>query len=177
MFTKSEAAAVLSHLSGVPFLVCSLLYGAGLRLTEALRLRVKDLDFERSEIVVRDGKGEKDRVTVFPRSIKEQLTAHLAKVRGQHETDCRRGYGEVWLPYALSRKYPNAARAWLWQYIFPSAQFSQAIEDGKIRRHHLSETTIQKAVKCSVAETGIAKHGSCHTLRHSFANAPARRWL
>ncbi|PYS91836.1 MAG: integron integrase [Acidobacteria bacterium] len=169
VFTKAETAALLLHLSGVPFLVCSLLYGSGLRLMETLRLRAKDLDFERNEITVRDGKGEKDRMTMLPHTIKDQLRAQLVKVKLQHEEDRRRGFGEVWLPYALSRKYPNASRSWPWQYVFPPAQLSRAEENGSIRRHHASEAAIQKAVKCALAEAGIIKHGSCHSLRHSFA--------
>lgn len=152
VFTKAEAAALFSRLSGVPLLVCSLLYGSGMRLMEALGLRVKDLDFERNEILVRDGKGEKDRVTVLPESVKEPLQTHLTKVRRQHEEDCGRGRGEVWLPYALSRKYPNAGRAWAWQYVFPSTQLPRMTEDGNIRRQHVSETMIQKAVKGALAE-------------------------
>lgn len=169
VFTQAETNALLARLSGVPFLVCSLLYGSGLRLMEALRLRVKDVDFERNEIVVRAGKGEKDRMTMLPRAIKGQLRAQLARVKLQHEEDCRRGLGEVWLPYALSRKYPNAGRSWSWQYVFPSAQLSRLESDGVTRRHHVSETSIQKAVKGALAAAGIVKRGSCHTLRHSFA--------
>ena len=169
VFSRSEAAALLSHLHGVPFLVCSLLYGSGLRLMEALRLRVKDVDFQRRELTVRDGKGEKDRLTMLPDSVREPLAAHVAKVKAQHEEDVRRGCGAVWLPYALSRKYPNAARSWTWQYVFPSAQLSRAEEGGELRRHHISEATIQKAVKQALAAACVVKHGSCHTFRHSFA--------
>jgi len=169
VFTKSEAAALLSHLSGAPFLVCGLLYGAGLRLTEGLRLRVKDLDFARHEIVVRGGKGNKDRITMLPRALATTLQSHLMVVKKQHEEDCRRGLGEVWLPYALDRKYPNAGRSWLWQYVFPSAQLSSDADGGNARRHHISEATIQKAVKRAMEASGISKQGSCHTLRHSFA--------
>lgn len=169
VFTRSEVALLLSKLPNVPFLVCSLLYGAGLRLAEAIRLRVKDLEFERNEIVVRDGKGEKDRLTMLPSSVKDKLQAHLEKVKQQHERDCRQGFGEVWLPYALNRKYPNAGRSWVWQYVFPSAKISPTRDDRRLRRHHISEATIQKAIKSALAETGIVKHASCHTLRHSFA--------
>lgn len=169
VFTQREAKAILAQLSGVPFLVASLLYGAGLRLTEALRMRVKDVDFEMSQISVRDGKGAKDRTTMLPQSLREPLKQNLAKTRCIHEQDLRRGLGEVFLPFALSRKYPNAGREWAWQYIFPSAQISQTREDGKTRRHHTSDSTVQKAVKAAIQRAEIDKHGNCHSFRHSFA--------
>lgn len=169
VFTKNEVRALLSQLMGTPLLVASLLYGAGLRLTEALRLRVKDLDFEMSQLVVRDGKGEKDRVTMLPQSLHEDLRQQLAQTKRQHDEDLRLGFGEVWLPYALSRKYPNAGREFKWQYVFPSSKISATREDGVMRRHHTSETTIQKGVRDAMQKADITKHGNCHTLRHSFA--------
>jgi len=169
VFTAHEAKAVLKNLTGVPFLVASLLYGSGLRLTEALHLRVKDLDFEVNQIVVRDGKGAKDRVTLFPESLHEPLRQHLTKVKFIHTEDLRRGFGETWLPYALSKKYPNVGKAWKWQYIFPSAKISQTREDGVRRRHYTSDSTIQKAVRDALKQAQIQKHGGCHTFRHSFA--------
>ena len=169
VFTPAEAKSILSQLTGVPFLVASLLYGSGLRLAEALRLRVKDLDFETPRISVRDGKGAKDRVTVFPLSLLDLLRNHLERVRFTHDEDLRRGFGDVWLPYALAAKYPNAGQEWKWQYVFPSTKISPTREDGKPRRHHTSEATIQTAVRNAMRRTAITKHGGCHTFRHSFA--------
>jgi integron integrase len=167
VFTANEAKAILANLNGVPFLVASLLYGAGLR--EALHLRVKDIDFETNIISVRDGKGAKDRTTLLPESIKEQLNRHLQKVKFTHDEDLKRGFGEIWLPFAPAKKYPNAAKEWKWQYVFPSAKLSPTREDGKIRRHYTSPSTIQKAVKGALNQTEITKHGNFHTFRHSFA--------
>jgi integron integrase len=169
VFTPIEAKKILNRLSGIPFLAASLLYGAGLRLSEALRLRVKDIDFEVRQITVRDAKGAKDRVTMLPDSLKESLENHLARVKYIHNKDLQCGLGEVWLPFALARKYPNAGSEWKWQYVFPSTKISPSREDGKPRRHHTSETTIQKAVKKAIDEAQINKHGNCHTFRHSFA--------
>ncbi len=169
VFTVSEAKTILANLKGVPFLVASLLYGAGLRLTEALHLRVKDIDFEMNQITVRDGKGAKDRTTLLPESLRESLNEQLTKVKFIHTEDLRRGFGETWMPYALSRKYPNAAKEWKWQYIFPSAKLSPTREDGVVRRHYTSDSTIQKAVRDSMKRAEITKHGNCHTFRHSFA--------
>lgn len=169
VFTNKEAKAILARLNGVPYLVASLLCGAGLRLTEALRLRVKDLDFEAAQITVRDGKGAKDRTTLFPDSLYEPLKNHLTRVKFIHTKDLQHDFGEVWLPFALSKKYPNAGKEWKWQYVFPSTKISPTREDGKPRRHHTSETTIQKAVGNAVKQAEITKHGNCHTFRHSFA--------
>lgn len=169
VFTNEEVKAILAQLNGVPFLVASILYGAGLRLAKALRLRVKDLDFEAAQIIVRDGKGAKDRTTIFPESLCQPLEKHLAQVKFTHEMDLKNGLGEVFLPFALSKKYPNAGKEWKWQYAFPSTVISPTREDGKPRRHHTSETTIQKAVGNAIKKAGINKHGSCHTFRHSFA--------
>ena len=169
VFTSTEAKAVLGNLNGVPFLVASLLYGSGLRLTEALHLRVKDIDFEMNNITVRDGKGAKDRTTLLPVSLRESLKQHLKKVKFTHAEDLKRGFGEVWLPFALAKKYPNAAKDWKWQYIFPSAKLSPTREDGIIRRHYTSPSTVQKAVKDALKTAEIIKHGNCHSFRHSFA--------
>ncbi len=169
VFTAEEAKAILARLSGVSFLVASLLYGAGLRLAEALRLRVKDVDFETGQITVRDGKGAKDRATMLPDSLREPLKRHLAHVRFIYERDLQGGLGEVIMPFALDRKYPNAGRDWKWQYVFPSTRISPSRPDGKPRRHHISGTTVQKAVKKVMDEMPLNKHGNCHTFRHSFA--------
>ena len=169
VFTQTEVKEVLSRLDGVNSLIATLLYGAGLRLLDALRLRVKDIDFERNEITVREGKGNKDRVTMLPQSIKSQLREHLKKVRIIHEGDLRSGFGEVYLPDALARKYRNAANQWIWQYVFPSRVLSVDPRSGVKRRHHVSEEPVQRAVGKAIKASGIGKHGSCHTLRHSFA--------
>jgi integron integrase len=169
VFTRAEATALLSHLSGTYRLIAGLLYGSGLRLTETLRLRVKDLDFEYVEILVRDGKGEKDRRTILPRPLIESLRQQLDRVRVLHEQDLREGFGEVYLPYALGRKYPRAAREWAWQYIFPSSKLSVDPRSGVTRRHHASADSVQREVKKAIKLARITKHGGCHTLRHSFA--------
>jgi integron integrase len=169
VFTKSEVKAVLARLEGVPYLIAGLLYGSGLRLMDALRLRVKDIDFERHEILVREGKGAKDRVTMLPSIIKAKLQEHLARVELLHADDLRRGGGEVYLPYALGRKYPRAAREWSWQYVFPASSISVDPRSGKRRRHHVSEDRIHRAVKQAIRDADIAKGGSSHTFRHSFA--------
>jgi integron integrase len=169
VFTPNEAKTILANLTGVPLLVVSLLYGAGLRLTEALHLRVKDIDFEMNQITVRDGKGAKDRTTLLPDSLHEPLKTHLIKVKFIHTEDLKRGFGTVWLPFALAKKYPNVATDWKWQYIFPSAKLSPTREDGVVRRYYTSPSTIQKAVKDSIKRAEITKHGNCHTFRHSFA--------
>jgi integron integrase len=169
VFTPREAKAIISCLTGVPLLVVGLLYGSGLRLTEALRLRVKDLEFESSQVIVRDGKGAKDRTTILPVSLHEPLKQHLTRVKRTHDSDLRGGFGEVWLPYALAKKYPNAGREWKWQYVFPSTKISPTREDGRPRRHHTAEATIQTAVRNAMRKAEIDKHGNCHTFRHSFA--------
>lgn len=146
-----------------------LLYGTGMRLMECVRLRVKDLLFDRNQIVIRDGKGFKDRVTMLPLALKGELELHLQRVRLVHESDLAAGSGDVHLPYALSRKYPNAAREWCWQYVFPAIQASRDPRSSRVGRHHLHETALQKAIKDAVRLAGLAKPASCHSLRHSFA--------
>lgn len=169
VFTPEEVQAVLARLTGTDHLIASLLYGSGLRLLEGLRLRVKDVDFKRNQVVVREGKGEKDRVTMLPQSLKGPLRQHLAEVKLLHEADLRDGFGAVYLPYALEVKYPNAAKEWGWQYVFPARRRSVDPRSGKVRRHHLDERELQRAVKAAIHQAGIHKPGSCHTLRHSFA--------
>lgn len=150
-------------------LVVRLLYGTGMRVMECVRLRVKDVEFARREIVVRDGKGGKDRVTMLPVSLAERLQTHLKVVKAQHDADLSAGRGEVWLPDALAVKYPNAARAWGWQYVFPAAGFSVDPRSGAVRRHHLDEKRVQRAVKRVAQRAEVVKPVSPHTLRHSFA--------
>jgi integron integrase len=169
VLTVEEVKRVLAGIKGTHHLMASLLYGAGLRLMECVRLRVKDLDFNYRQIIVRDGKGEKDRRTILPEPLIEPLQHHLARVRLQHEEDVRQGYGSVYLPYALERKYPNAAREWLWQYAFPASKISADPRSGVQRRHHASEDRLQRVVKEAIRRAGIEKRASCHTLRHSFA--------
>lgn len=169
VLTRTEVEAILAQLTGVRWLSASLLYGAGLRVMECLRLRVKDVDLEYRQILVRDGKGEKDRVTMLPEKLVEPLRAHLHRVKGLHARDLKEGYGEVGLPYGLARKYPRAGREWAWQFVFPSQHRSADPEDGVLRRHHLHESVPQRAVHDAVRAAGVTKHVSCHTLRHSFA--------
>jgi integron integrase len=169
VLTVEEARRVLARLDGQHGLMAGLLYGAGLRLLECARLRVKDVDFEMRQITVRDGKGEKDRVTMLPQSVLEPLRAHLEKVKVLHEHDLEDGFGEVYLPYALDRKYPKAAQEWGWQYVFPAANRSTDPRSGQARRHHVDEQSLQRAVKKAVRAAGLSKPASCHTLRHSFA--------
>jgi len=169
VLTRDEIHAVLSRLSGTHWLVASLLYGTGMRLMECLRLRVKDIDFSRSEILVRDGKGFKDRVTMLPATVARPLQEQLCGVRALHERDLADGGGEVFLPYALARKYPRAGREWGWQYVFPSGQVSTDPRDGCIRRHHLQDQAVQRALKEAVYGAGVVKPATPHTLRHSFA--------
>ena len=169
VFTPDEIKAVIQSLSGIYWIMANLLYGSGLRLMECVRLRVKDLDFHYNQITVRSGKGEKDRITILPQAVKEHLRRHLAKVRLLHEEDLLEGFGEVYLPYALERKYPNAAKAWGWQYVFPASRRSVDPRSGKHRRQHISEDMLQRAVKRAIRQAGLAKPGNCHTFRHSFA--------
>ncbi|MFM8354767.1 MAG: integron integrase [Gammaproteobacteria bacterium] len=169
VLSRAEVAAVLDHLKGVHWLVANLLYGSGLRLLEGLRLRVQDLDFGRGEITVRHGKGSKDRRTMLPASLNEPLRAQLAHARRLHERDLRAGFGAVWLPDAPARKYPDAPRNWRWQFVFPATQRGPDPRSGIVRRHHLHESAVQRAVRRAVMSAGIAKRASYHTLRHSFA--------
>ena len=169
VFTREEVRAVLSHLSHTTWLMASLLYGSGLRLNECLSLRVKDVDFQYGQIVVREAKGAKDRKTMLPQSLIEPLKQHLLRVKALHERDLREGFGEVYLPHALARKFPQASRDWVWQYVFPSGKLSKDPLSDYIRRHHVTESVLQRAVKVAVRATGINKPGTCHTLRHSFA--------
>ena len=164
-----EVQALLAEMTGTYKLIAGLLYGAGLRLMEAVRLRVKDVEFARGEIIVRDGKGGKDRVTMLPEAVAAPLKLHLARVRALHNQDLAEGFGEVYLPFARDKKYPNAGKEWGWQYIFPSINLSVDPRSGKTRRHHLDEKGVQRAMKQAVANTNIAKPATPHTLRHSFA--------
>lgn len=169
VLSREEVRRVLSRLDGTAWLIGHLLYGSGLRVTEALRLRVKDCVIDRGEIIVRDAKGGKDRVTVLPASLETPLRAHLARLREWFESERRGARPGVTLPLALSRKYPNAATQWGWQYLFPSANICTSPYSGKAVRHHLHEKSIQRAVKAAVHKAGIVQPASCHTLRHSFA--------
>jgi integron integrase len=169
VLTREEVARVLAELSGVAALVANLLYGSGLRLMEALRLRVKDVEFSRGEILVRDGKGQKDRVTMLPRTLIPGLQQQLQAVSALHEQDLAEGFGQANLPFALARKYPNAAAEWGWQFVFPSGNRSQDPRGSGIYRHHLHEKTIQRAVREAVRRAGVIKPATPHTFRHSFA--------
>jgi integron integrase len=164
-----EVQKIFKHVEGTDLLILQLLYGSGLRLMELARLRVKDIDFVQNLIFVRGSKGDKDRTTILPQTIKGMLEKHLEGTKKLHDQDLAVGYGEVYLPDALERKYPNAAKEWGWQYVFPSSKLSVDPRSGKIRRHHISEKAIQNAVKEGVKKAGIVKHASVHTLRHSFA--------
>ena len=169
VLTTDEVRLVIGGMSGTTQLVAKLLYGAGLRLLEALRLRVQDVDFQMRQITVRDGKGAKDRYTVLPEAVGAALQEHLRRVRLLHEEDLSKGFGSVYLPGALDRKYPNAARAWGWQYVFPARDLSRDPRSGTVRRHHLDEATINKAIKVAVSRAKLVKRVSSHTFRHSFA--------
>jgi len=169
VLTRAEVRAILDRLQGDCWLMASLLYGAGLRLMECARLRVKDIDFSRNEITVRDGKGGKDRVTLLPARLRDPLAAHLDRVRRTHQADLAHGAGHVELPGALARKYPNAGREWAWQWVFPATRFYRDPATGHRRRHHLHESVLQRTVKDAVRQAGLTKPATCHTLRHSFA--------
>ena len=169
VLTPGEVRRLLQELNGTTGLLASLLYGTGMRLLEGLRLRVKDVEFERREILVRDGKGGKDRVTMLPENLILPLQAQIARARVRHDKDLADGLGEVWLPHALAVKFPRAPRAWGWQWIFPSAVIALDPRGGKRRRHHLNEASVQKAVSAAARRAGIVKPCSPHVLRHSFA--------
>lgn len=169
VLTPGEVKEVLQKMEGTPRLIAELLYGAGLRISECLRLRVLDLDFEYNQIQVRSGKGKKDRITIMPQVTKGKLKKQVEKVRVLHQKDTAEGYPDTLLPKVLSRKYPNAATKLKWQYLFPSSQRAKDPRSGLVHRHHISDTSIQRKVKRAVNKSNIAKHATCHTLRHSFA--------
>jgi len=184
VLTPAEARALIANMSGVTQLMAKILYGSGLRLMECIRLRVKDIDFGNRQIIVRDGKGEDDRVTILPDSLIPDLQRQIRTVQRIHQTDLADGFGEVWLPYALARKYPNASRELIWQYLFPASSLSRdprqttsspnskvefGEDRGGVRRHHLDPSLLQKAIRAAVQKAGIQKPVSPHTLRHSFA--------
>jgi integron integrase len=169
VMTRDEVKAVLSCLTGDKWLAVSLMYGAGLRLMECLRLRVQDIEFSRNEIMVRDGKGAEDRITMLPESLKAPLTNHLRKVKTIHKEDVDAGWGRVLMPNALDRKYPNAPADWRWQWVFPQENRWKNTKTGEEGRHHIDESLVQKAVRDAVAKAGLNKRATCHTFRHSFA--------
>jgi len=169
VFTREEVKALLAQLQGTTWLMAMLTYGSGLRLLECLRLRVKDVDFHYKQLLIRDAKGQKDRVTMLPNSLMEPIRTHLVRVRQLHEIDLRDGFGCVHLPHALAVKYPAADREWGWQYVFPSSRRSIDPRSGIERRHHAPEDALQRAVKQAIRKAAIVKPGSVHTLRHSFA--------
>lgn len=169
VLNRDEIQAILARLSGTNHLIASLLYGTGMRIMECLRLRVQDVDFKRREILIRDGKGFKDRVTMLPDSLVATLQAHLSQVKTLHDADLSQGGGTVYLPYALERKYPYAPREWIWQYVFPAAKLSTDPRSGAIRRHHVQEQVIQRSVKQAARAAGLNKAATPHTFRHSFA--------
>lgn len=169
VMSRDEVRRVIEKMTGLPRLMAELLYGSGMRLMECARLRVKDIDFERNEIMVRDGKGGKDRVTVLPQTLKPVLERHLAEVKAIHDRDLAAGFGHVFLPNALAEKYPNADREWGWQYVFPGRGISKDPRSGRQGRHHIHETALQSAMKLAVRAAGLTKPASVHTLRHSFA--------
>jgi integron integrase len=169
VFSKNEIINILAGLDGVKWLIACILYGSGLRLMECLRLRVKDIDFDYLQIIVRDGKGHKDRISLLPEKLIGPLQKQLKIVKIWHEKDLQLGFGSVYLPNALERKYPNANNEFSWQYVFPSGKFSIDPRTGIKRRHHIDESVVQKAVKNAIKNANISKVGSCHTFRHSFA--------
>ena len=169
VLSRDEVHKIFAHLYGTARLMAGLLYGSGLRLMECVRLRVKDVDFAYARITVRDTKSGRDRVTMLPVNLAAPLQRHLQKVEAQHEQDLADGFGEVWLPDALARKYPNAAREWSWQFVFPSSRMSVDPRSQVERRHHSNESALQQAVKKAVRASRLTKPASCHTFRHSFA--------
>jgi integron integrase len=169
VLSRDEVGRVLAQLQGMLWLIVALIYGAGLRLQECLELRVKDIDFDRREIVIRRGKGQKDRRTMLPRVVMDRLRGHLGEVKRQHERDLSAGYGRVVLPFALDRKYPNAAHEWAWQFLFPASRICRDPRYGPPSRYHLHESVVQRAVAGATRKAGLAKRVSCHTFRHSFA--------
>lgn len=169
VLTEEEVKRVLLRTDGTPGLMLKLIYGSGMCIMECMRLRIKDIDFQRHEILVREGKGNKDRVTMLPVSLTAALQQHLLRVQALHRSDITEGFGEVYLPFALARKYPNAGREWGWQYVFPSIKRSADPRSGAIRRHYADEKAVQRAMHQAVRDAGIAKPATPHTLRHSFA--------
>ena len=169
VLTKEEVKTVLTLMTGKHQLMAKILYGSGLRLMECVRLRIHDVDFNMSEITVRDGKGAKDRITLLPESLHGPLVEHLERVKLLHDNDLADGYGNVYLPYALERKYTSAEKEWGWQYIFPADSLSEDPRSGKVRRHHIHESSLQKAVRRAAKQARIIKKVGCHTFRHSFA--------
>ena len=169
VLTRDEVRAVIRELQGPPRLMAILLYGAGLRLLECARLRVKDVDFAANQIIVRAGKGDRDRVSMLPVAVKDDLVRHLEMVKRQHEADLRHGAGWVELPWALAKKYRHAGCEWPWQWVFPATRFYVDRVTGQRRRHHLHESVLQRAVKDAVQRAGVPKRATCHTFRHSFA--------
>ncbi len=168
VFSKAEAKTIISKMQGVPKLIASILYGSGMRLMEALRLRIQDIDLEQDMIIVRNGKGNKDRVTLLPESVKVQLREHIVNRKKIHNNDLKMNRGYTTMPFALSKKYPNADTEFYWQYVFASGRFVKS-DDGKICRHHIFDSTIQRAISSAIKNTSITKHGTPHTFRHSFA--------
>ena len=166
VFARQEVTKVLTQLAGTPYLMASLLYGSGLRLMECVRLRVKDVDFAYHQLTVREAKGAQDRVTMLPQSLEEALQRQLTRTKLVHEEDLAAGYGEVYLPYAFARKDPHVGTSWEWQYVFPASKRSLDPRSGRERRHHMTETVLQKAVKHAIRQAGLDKRGSCHTLRN-----------
>lgn len=169
VLTEKEVQALLAQMPQAYAMLARLMYGTGMRLLEIFRLRVQDIDFERCEVLIREGKGAKDRVTMLPQSLRVSLQEHLKQVRRLHEQDLLKGHGEVWMSDSLARKYPNAGREWIWQYVFPSARLSVDPRSGVTRRHHLDEKGLQRAIKQAAADAGLTKNVTPHTLRHSFA--------
>ena len=169
VLTQDEVSRVLEQLHGPNYLMCAILYGGGLRLMECLHLRVKDLDFEYKTITVRDGKGNKDRITILPESLLPPLERHLKRVRMVHDNDLAEGLGRVYMPFALARKYPSEQSHWSWQFVFPSEKLSIDPRSNELIRHHRSPSALQNHVKQAIRQAGIDKHASCHTFRHSFA--------
>lgn len=169
VLTRNEVKKVMDVMEGVPQLIVKILYGSGLRIMETVRLRIQDIDYRMKQVTVRSGKGDRDRVTTFSESIIPLLDNHLSKVKILHDEDTKKGYGRVYLPYALSRKYPNAEKEWNWQYVFPSRNLSKDPRSGNIRRHHVDPSMVNKAIKTAAGRIGLTKKVSAHTFRHSFA--------
>jgi integron integrase len=177
VLTQAEVKKLLNAMSGTPRIMAMLLYGAGLRLVECIRLRIKDIDFEKNQIIVRDGKVAKDRVTILPDNVRGELAVHLDWVETLHQDDLSKGFGSVYLPYAFERKYKSAHRKWTWQYVFPSKCLSKDPRSNRVRRHHMHPNTLQKAVKQAAARAKITKQATCHTLRHIFCHASIGKWI